>query len=51
MPELTARLAEKLRYLPSASVWGMMPAGARELADVPVRSQYASKEECSQYGN
>ena len=43
--ELTAQLSEKLRLLPSATVRGMMPAGAKELADVPVRSQCASKEE------
>ena len=43
--ELKARLAEKLQYLPSARIRGMMPAGAQQLSEVPARTAYASKEE------
>ena len=43
--ELQARLSEKLRFLPSAKIRGMAPAGAKTLSGVPIRLDYASKSE------
>ena len=40
---LKAKLSEKLRFLPSANIRGMMPAGANVLAGVPARLDFESK--------